>query len=149
MFITESGSEPVRAYFSSSKTIDLVEIKKTVEKQIITNVLAPLLLAQRNRLQSTYDNLFTDVAKTVQESVKVAADQLDASMKGQFSKKVVTVIKENSEKYKEIQQLSSFGFESWLVRNWVQRALLNEVYLFVYPAILMLKFHKIRIFVIK
>ena len=32
MFITESGSEPVRAYFSSSKTIDLVEIKKTVEK---------------------------------------------------------------------------------------------------------------------
>lgn len=102
MFITESGSEPVRAYFSSSKTIDLVEIKKTVEKQIITNVLVPLLLAQRNRLQSTYDNLFTDVAKTVQESVKVAADQLDASMKGQFSKKVVTVIKENSEKYKEI-----------------------------------------------
>ena len=53
-------------------------------------------------MQSTYDNLFTDVAKTVQESMKVAADQLDDSMKGQFSKKVVTVIKENSEKYKEI-----------------------------------------------
>lgn len=53
-------------------------------------------------MQSTYDNLFTDVAETVQESVEVAADQLDASMKGQFSKKVVTVIKENSEKYKEI-----------------------------------------------
>ncbi|RSJ74489.1 hypothetical protein [Streptococcus cristatus] len=102
MFITESGSEPVRTYFSSSKTIDLLEIKKTIEKQIITNVLAPLLLAQRDRMQSTYDNLFTDVAKTVQESVKVAADQLDDSMKGQFSKKVVTVIKENSEKYKEI-----------------------------------------------
>ena len=102
MFITESGSEPVRAYFSSSKTIDLVEIKKTVEKQIITNVLAPLLLAQRNRLQSTYDNLFTDVAKTVQESVKVAADQIDSSMKGQFSKKVVSVIDNSSTKFEEI-----------------------------------------------
>lgn len=102
MFISEIASTPVKSYFSPSKTSDLAEIRKAIEKQIITNVLAPLLLAQKSSLQSNYDTLFTDVAKTVQESVKVAADQIDSSMKGQFSKKVVSVIYNSSTKFEEI-----------------------------------------------
>ena len=95
-------SEPVKSYFSPSKKAELAEIRKAIEKQIITNVSAPLLLAQKSSLQSNYDTLFTDVAKTVQESVKVAADQIDSSMKGQFSKKVVSVIDNSSTKFEEI-----------------------------------------------
>ena len=102
MFISEIASEPVKSYFSPSKIAKLAEIRKAIEKQIITNVLAPLLLAQKSSLQSNYDTLFTDVAKTVQESVKVAADQIDSSMKGQFSKKVVSVIDNSSTKFEEI-----------------------------------------------
>lgn len=102
MFISEIASEPVKSYFSPSKIAELAEIRKAIEKQIITNVLAPLLLAQKSSLQSNYDTLFTDVAKTVQESVKVAADQIDSSMKGQFSKKVVSVIDKSSKKFEEI-----------------------------------------------
>lgn len=107
MFISEIASAPVKSYFSPSKTADLTEIRKAIEKQIITNVLAPLLLAplllaQKSSLQSNYDTLFTDVAKTVQESVKVAADQIDSSMKGQFSKKVVSVIDNSGTKFEEI-----------------------------------------------
>jgi len=98
MFISEIASEPVKSYFSPSKKAELAEIRKAIEKQIITNVSAPLLLG----LQSNYDTLFTDVAKTVQESVKVAADQIDSSMKGQFSKKVVSVIDNSSTKFEEI-----------------------------------------------
>ena len=92
MFISEIASAPVKSYFSSSKTADLTEIRKAIEKQIITNVLAPLLLAQKSSLQSNYDTLFTDVA----------ADQIDSSMKGQFSKKVVSVIDNSSTKFEEI-----------------------------------------------
>jgi len=102
MFISEIASEPVKSYFSPSKKAELAEIRKAIEKQIITNVSAPLLLAQKSSLQSNYDTLFTDVAKTVQESVKVAADQIDSSMKGQFSKKVVSVIDNSSKKFEEI-----------------------------------------------
>ena len=102
MFISETASAPVKSYFSPSKTAELAEIRKAIEKQIITNILAPLLLVQKNSLQSNYDTLFTDVAKTVQESVKVAADQIDSSMKGQFSKKVVSVIDNSSTKFEEI-----------------------------------------------
>ena len=102
MFISEIASEPVKSYFSPSKKAELAEIRKAIEKQIITNVSAPLLLAQKSSLQSNYDTLFTDVAKTVQESVKVAADQIDSSMNGQFSKKVVSVIDNSSTKFEEI-----------------------------------------------
>ena len=102
MFISEIASEPVKSYFSPSKKAELAEIRKAIEKQIITNVSAPLLLAQKSSLQSNYDTLFTNVAKTVQESVKVAADQIDSSMKGQFSKKVVSVIDNSSTKFEEI-----------------------------------------------
>lgn len=102
MFISEIASEPVKSYLSPSKKAELAEIRKAIEKQIITNVSAPLLLAQKSSLQSNYDTLFTDVAKTVQESVKVAADQIDSSMKGQFSKKVVSVIDNSSTKFEEI-----------------------------------------------
>ena len=102
MFISEIASEPVKSYFSPSKKAELAEIRKAIEKQIITNVSAPLLLAQKSSLQSNYDTLFTDVAKTVQESVKVAADQIDSSMKEQFSKKVVSVIDNSSTKFEEI-----------------------------------------------
>ena len=102
MFISEIASEPVKSYFSPSKKAELAEIRKAIEKQIITNVSAPLLLAQKSSLQSNYDTLFTDVAKTVQESVKVAADQIDSSLKGQFSKKVVSVIDNSSTKFEEI-----------------------------------------------
>ena len=102
MFISEIASEPVKSYFSPSKKAELAEIRKAIEKQIITNVSAPLLLAQKSSLQSNYDTLFTDVARTVQESVKVAADQIDSSMKGQFSKKVVSVIDNSSTKFEEI-----------------------------------------------
>lgn len=102
MFISEIASAPVKSYFSSSKTADLTEIRKTIEKQIITNVLAPLLLAQKGSLQSKYDNLFTDITKTVQESVKVAADQLDSSMKGEFSKQVATVIEKSNTRYEDV-----------------------------------------------
>ena len=102
MFISEIASEPVKSYFSPSKKAELAEIRKAIEKQIITKVSAPLLLAQKSSLQSNYDTLFTDVAKTVQESVKVAADQIDSSMKGQFSKKVVSVIDNSSTKFEEI-----------------------------------------------
>ena len=102
MFISEIASEPVKSYFSPSKKAELAEIRKAIEKQIITNVSAPLLLAQKSSLQSNYDTLFTDVAKTVQESVKVAADQIDSSMKGQVSKKVVSVIDNSSTKFEEI-----------------------------------------------
>lgn len=102
MFISEIASEPVKSYFSPSKKAELAEIRKAIEKQIITNVSAPLLLAQKSSLQSNYDTLFTDVAKTVQESVKVAAEQIDSSMKGQFSKKVVSVIDNSSTKFEEI-----------------------------------------------
>ena len=52
MFISEIASAPVKSYFSPSKTADLAEIRKAIEKQIITNVLAPLLLAQKSSLQS-------------------------------------------------------------------------------------------------
>ncbi|KXT82698.1 hypothetical protein ACVRXQ_06970 [Streptococcus panodentis] len=102
MFITQSAIPPVKEYFSSSKTADLTEIKKTIERQIITNILAPILLSQKSDLQSQYDTLFTDIAKTIEESVQTAADQLDSSIKGQFSKKVVAALKENSQKYEAI-----------------------------------------------
>lgn len=102
MFVTETESATVKKYFSSSKTDDLLEIKKAIERQIITNVLAPRLLVQKLAIKGKYDLQFADVAKNVRQNVRIAAEQLDDSMKGQFSKKAAAVIKENSEKYKEI-----------------------------------------------
>lgn len=102
MFVTKTESATVKKYFSSSKTDDLLEIKKAIERQIIINVLAPRLLVQKLAIKGKYDLQFADVAKNVRQNVRIAAEQLDDSMKGQFSKKAAAVIKENSEKYREI-----------------------------------------------
>lgn len=76
-----------------------VQIEKNLERSIITMVFSPLKLLQREGIKQTKIKDMTQEAKKTQTALKNIAGELDSSMKGEFSKKVIETLEKKSTEY--------------------------------------------------
>ena len=81
---------------------DLKDVKKELDKMLVTNVHAPRKKSRRRSIVSKYNEEIDTKASTAKASITEISGQLDTAIKGQFRTKIETVLDNNSKKYDDI-----------------------------------------------
>lgn len=81
---------------------DLKDVKKELDKLLVTNVHAPRKKGKRRSIVSKYDGEIAATAGAAKASITAIAGQLDTAIKGQFRTKIETTLDKNSTKYDDL-----------------------------------------------
>ncbi|KXT79356.1 hypothetical protein STRDD11_02303 [Streptococcus sp. DD11] len=82
--------------------VRLNDIKRQIEKTLITNVYAPHALQKRDSIKSKSKQEISKIAKEGESALQGVNDTLDSAIKGQWSTAVREAITESSNKYNKI-----------------------------------------------
>ena len=75
-------------------------IKKDIEKSIITNFLAPLKIREKEELKNKQVKKMIKESRAAKSNMKKIVSEIDSSIKGAYSKKVVETLNNKIEEYK-------------------------------------------------
>lgn len=93
--------ELVDSFFKGASD-NLREIEKYLNRQLIYHVLAPQKLSEVKRLQDDYSEKTGLIADQTKTAMTTILNQLDTSIKGEWSNKIQTVMTEEVDKYDDI-----------------------------------------------
>jgi len=75
-------------------------IKKNMEKSMITNFLAPLKIREKEELKNRQVKKMIKESRAAKSNMKKIVSEIDSSIEGAFSKKVVETLNNKIEAYK-------------------------------------------------
>ncbi|MEZ7757415.1 hypothetical protein O3796_00525 [Granulicatella adiacens] len=75
-------------------------IKKDIEKSMITNFLAPLKIREKEELKNKQVKKMIKESRAAKSNMKKIVSEIDSSIKGAYSKKVVETLNNKIEEYK-------------------------------------------------
>ena len=75
-------------------------IKKYIEKSMITNFLAPLKIREKEELKNKQVKKMIKESRAAKSNMKKIVSEIDSSIKGAYSKKVVETLNNKIEEYK-------------------------------------------------
>ena len=75
-------------------------IKKDIEKSMITNFLAPLKIREKEELKNKQVKKMIKESRSAKSNMKKIVSEIDSSIKGAYSKKVVETLNNKIEEYK-------------------------------------------------
>ena len=75
-------------------------IKKDIEKSMITNFLAPLKIREKEDLKNRQVKKMIKESRSAKNNMKEIVSEIDSSIEGAFSKKVVETLNNKIEAYK-------------------------------------------------
>lgn len=75
-------------------------IKKDIEKSMITNFLAPLKIREKEELKNKQEKKMIKESRAAKSNMKKIVSEIDSSIKGAYSKKVVETLNNKIEEYK-------------------------------------------------
>ena len=75
-------------------------IKKDMEKSMITNFLAPLKIREKEELKNKQVKKMIKESRVAKSNIKKIVSEIDSSIEGAFSKKVVETLNNKIEAYK-------------------------------------------------
>ena len=75
-------------------------IKKDIEKSMITNFLAPLKIREKEELKNRQVKKMIKESRAAKSNMKKIVSEIDSSIKGAYSKKVVETLNNKIEEYK-------------------------------------------------
>lgn len=89
----------INDYFSGSMENEKL-IKKDMEKSMITNFLAPLKIREKEGLKNRQVRKMIKESRAAKSNMKKIVSEIDSSIEGAFSKKVVETLNNKIEAYK-------------------------------------------------
>lgn len=93
--------EMIDAFFSGANN-NMTEIQKGLERLLISHVYARFKLNERNNLRSNSDFKIKTEAQATKAALGMISSQIDTSMKGPYSTKVVETLKSKEKDYDTI-----------------------------------------------
>ena len=75
-------------------------IKKDIEKSMITNFLAPLKIREKEEVKNKQVKKMIKESRAAKSNMKKIVSEIDSSIKGAYSKKVVETLNNKIEEYK-------------------------------------------------
>jgi len=93
--------EMINDFFSGVNN-NMTEIEKGLERLLISHVYAPIKLNERNNLMSNGDFKIKTEALATKTALGMISSQIDTSMKGAYSTKVVETLKIKEKEYETI-----------------------------------------------
>lgn len=75
-------------------------IKKDIEKSMITNFLAPLKIMEKEELKNKQVKKMIKESRAAKSNMKKIVSEIDSSIEGAYSKKVVETLNNKIEEYK-------------------------------------------------
>ena len=75
-------------------------IKKDIEKSMITNFLAPLKIREKEEFKNKQVKKMIKESRAAKSNMKKIVSEIDSSIKGAYSKKVVETLNNKIEEYK-------------------------------------------------
>ena len=75
-------------------------IKKDIEKSMITNFLAPLKIREKEELKNKQVKKMIKESRAAKSNMKKIVSEIDSSIEGAYSKKVVETLNNKIEEYK-------------------------------------------------
>lgn len=88
--------------FFSGVTDSYVMIEKEIERAMVKGVLAPAKNLSINSIKSNTKQSMTTSGTAIKRSLNQVGEQLDGSIKGEFSSKVVRTLGEESKRYTKL-----------------------------------------------
>lgn len=80
-------------------------IEKEIERWLIRSIYAPLKLREKNAILKQHKKKVQTIGNDGENSVKLIANSFDTSIKGEFSKKVQQVVKEQAKEYTKLEEV--------------------------------------------
>lgn len=88
--------------FFSGVNNSMTEIEKGLERLLISHIYAPVKLNERNNLMSDGDIKIKTEAQATKTALGMISSQIDTTMKGPYSTKVVETLKTKEKDYDAI-----------------------------------------------
>ncbi|MDG3132347.1 hypothetical protein MKL26_04810 [Streptococcus suis] len=80
----------------------MLRIEKEIERWMIQFVYAPLKLREKDNMLKNYRKQLDTIADEAEKALNHISGQLDASIKGEFSRKVHKVIVDKAKDYQQL-----------------------------------------------
>ena len=93
--------EMINDFFSGVNN-NMIEIQKGLERLLISHIYSPIKLNERNNLMSDGDFKIKTEALATKTALGMISSQLDTTMKGAYSTKVVETLKKKEKDYDTI-----------------------------------------------